>query len=345
METKFAAIAQTVNHRLKSIFDELLHYDNQGIFFSIPPLEISNEVKNITLRGGKRFRAALIANGFELLAPQNTPLGTEVVDAACAMELLQTYFLIHDDIMDNDTIRRGGPSAHASLEAKTGNPPLAKNLAILSGDLACALHENILAHLDCAPEIKFRVMQIFSRMHMDVVFGQTLDLQNLGTPEEIVQRKTASYTTIGPLCIGAALGGANESHLRQIANMALPLGIAFQYRDDIISLFGKPEVTGKPTGSDLKNNKQTHLLEDALAHVEQKERMQIERVLNYPQATDEQIQTALRIIETCGSKSRCEHKIEQLCDDVIKQLDSSQFEQEGKTFLLWLCKRITTRNA
>jgi geranylgeranyl diphosphate synthase, type I len=343
MKKKFASIAYVIDERLESLFHDVFNNENyHPLFFPVPPLEINRELEALTLRGGKRLRPALMVAGYELYregALQNAAL----LDAACAMELLQSYFLIHDDIMDGDPMRRGGPSVHSSLQRKTGHNELGMHLGILAGDLGCAFHEYLLSGLDCADDVYRRVQQIFSRMHMDVVMGQTLDLQGSASPREIVQRKTASYTTIGPLCLGAALGGADDEGLEQIAALARPLGIAFQYRDDIIGVFGDAGVAGKPVGSDLRNNKRTLLVEDAMTHLGAEDREALKGILRSKSLSDGDIERALTHIERSGARGRVEQRIEMLCGEVEKGIESLSGLESGKTFLRWLNRLLAFR--
>lgn len=343
MKKKFASIAYVIDERLESLFHDVFNNENyHPLFFPVPPLEINRELETLTLRGGKRLRPALMVAGYELYlegALQNAAL----LDAACAMEVLQSYFLIHDDIMDGDPLRRGGPSVHASLQRKTGHPELGIHLGILAGDLGCALHEYLLASLECSDDVYRRVQRIFSRMHMDVVMGQALDLQASASPREIVQRKTASYTTIGPLCLGAALGGANDEALEQIAALARPMGIAFQYRDDIIGMFGDAGIAGKPVGSDLRNNKRTLLVEDAMTHLNAEDRKALKEILKSDTLRDAEVQQALALIKRSGARERVEQRIETLCAEVEKGIQAVAGLESGKTFLLWLNRLLAFR--
>ncbi|MBN2341560.1 MAG: polyprenyl synthetase family protein [Deltaproteobacteria bacterium] len=344
MKSKLADIAQAVNVRLAYHFDTLLAQQPAELFFPAPQLAITDEVRALTLRGGKRIRAALMTAGYELFAG-NALKNNSLVDCACAMELLQTYFLIHDDIMDNDAERRGGPSVHVSLSNTFRNETVGRNQAILAGDLANALHELILAKLSCDASVQTAVQYIFSRMHVDVVLGQSLDLLGNAAPEDVVQRKTASYTTIGPLCVGASLAGANSQQLRAVANMATPLGIAFQYRDDYIGVFGNTDNLGKPKGSDIKNNKRTLLIDDAMRMSDEPGRSALRFALGNNDATDEDLQNAINAIEVCGAKARCETQIDTLSDTAFAQLRALEARAFGKPFMEWLIGRLAERNS
>ncbi|MBN2528737.1 MAG: polyprenyl synthetase family protein [Deltaproteobacteria bacterium] len=344
MKIKLNRIAQAVQDRLKIVFQSVFDIEQKDLFYPVPPLEITTEIEALTLRGGKRLRPALMVAGYELFS-DNALNDNALLDSACAMEMLQSYFLIHDDIMDNDPVRRGGPSVHASLQQKTGNRELGIHLGILAGDLACAVCEWLLARLDCTAEKRRRVQEIFSRMHMDVIFGQSLDLIGNAAPDEIVQRKTASYTTIGPLCCGAVLGGASETEVRHMAELARPLGIAFQYRDDLIGVFGDSTVVGKPVGSDVKNNKHTLLMENALKHLDESNATALKHLLEKKNMSESDIASALALIEKSGAKGSSEAHISELFKTVETSLEALTFREDGGAFLLWLSRLLAFREA
>ena len=342
MKNKLASVADTIDQRLKTVFDHAFSRESNDFFNPVPPLEINLELQALTLRGGKRLRPALMVAAYELF-DDNALENDTLLDAACAMELLQSYFLIHDDIMDGDSVRRGGASVHASLQQKTGDAHMGVYLGILAGDLGVALHEWVLSQLSCAPRTRQRLHQLFSRMHMDVVMGQTLDLQGTASPEDIVSRKTASYTTVGPLCCGAAIGGATEHQLAQIAAMARPLGVAFQYRDDLIGMFGDEKVAGKPVGSDLRNGKRTLLLTDAIAHLTDDDRDTLTSLLDTSPLNDDALTRALALIEKSGARARCEKRIDILCQEVLGALSSLTLRKTGTAFLEWLTRLLAYR--
>ena len=350
MQKKLASVVHAVDERLNRVFENAFTGESRDLFEPAPALTINDELKGLTLRGGKRLRPALMVAGYELFcgsdrdnAPKNALNDDALLDAACAMELLQSYFLIHDDIMDGDPVRRGGPSVHASLQKQTGSSQMGIHLGILAGDLASAIHEWLLAGLDCDDGRKQRVQRIFSRMHMDVVFGQTLDLQGDASPEEIVLRKTASYTAIGPVCSGAVLGGASSADVQKVAALARPLGIAFQYRDDLIGMFGDEKVAGKPVGSDLRNGKRTLLVVDALNHLGVEDRETLQNMFGHAQTDEDAFHQAMTLVGKSGAKERCEKHIDSLCREVETALQQIAVNESGKSFLLWLTRLMAYR--
>lgn len=225
------------------------------------------QVRELTSRGGKRLRAALVLLGYRLAT--RGPDDAVALPAAAAMELLQTYFLVHDDWMDDDPVRRGGPSVHYALRAHYGSDKLGDSGAILGGDYAVSLAQEALLACEVTPSPLLAAARAFAELQRDVVLGQGLDvLVDSPTGERGLGRlmarthlwKTAAYTTTGPLLIGARLGGASEAQQQALRAYGDPLGIAFQLRDDWLGTFGDPERTGKSIDSDLRQGKKTAVL-------------------------------------------------------------------------------------
>ena len=181
------------------------------------------EVAEFTMRGGKRTRAFLVWLGHETVkSDKRQEIGKALVQAMMAVELFQSFALIHDDIIDGDTTRRGGPTVHVTLGV---------SLAILAGDLALVWADELMG--------KAGEMSIYTRMKQEVIFGQSLDVMEehmkIGISKQLIDvYKTAWYSVIRPLQIGAALGGADEKTLDSFVPYGLAVGQAYQLRDDVL---------------------------------------------------------------------------------------------------------------
>jgi geranylgeranyl diphosphate synthase type I len=338
-------IGRKVESRLASFFDDLeSEADEHRIFERSNDTPLLAQVRDLTLRGGKRLRAALLVSGACLFDP-NAEDNPAVIDAAAAMELRQTYLLIHDDIMDEDSVRRGGPSVHVALTGYTGSSRLGMSLGILAGDLAAALEQLLLQKMDIDLPRLARVTQIFAEMHAAVVQGQALDLLGEVSALKVAIHKTATYTTIGPLAAGAALSGARDRDIEHLVRIAEPLGVAFQLRDDLLGTFGDPKLTGKPVGHDLLEGKQTVLLEEALAKSDRYQRKQIQAVLGNPNAKGKELDAARDAMVQCGAKAACERHIEELTEEFIAGLDRDYYNDGARRFLVGVARFIGERNA
>ncbi|MFL5310563.1 MAG: polyprenyl synthetase family protein, partial [Myxococcales bacterium] len=202
-------------------------------------------LREYVLRGGKRLRGALVVLGCE--AGGGEPAWA--LDASVGMELLHAYLLVHDDFMDRDEVRRGGPSVHAALERATGSAHLGASLAVLLGSLCEAWALELVLGAPVPPERTAAAGKLLARALQDVTVGQMQDVtaplgRDLSASEVLaVQRmKTGGYSFELPLRLGALLAGAGEPILQALERFARPLGQAFQIADDLLGTFGSPEV-------------------------------------------------------------------------------------------------------
>jgi geranylgeranyl diphosphate synthase type I len=307
----------------------------------VAPLSAARE---LCLRGGKRLRAALVAVGYQIAS------GEEQLDpclpVCCAVELLHSYFLIHDDWMDQDELRRGGPAVHAALARQFGSVHLGAAAAVLAGDYTLALATRELTRADLPPERRARVLDRFAAMQLDVVAGQQLDVLGGVTGaaprlEDVYRLKTGSYTVLGPLELGAALCDISAELGTALEQFAVPLGIAFQLRDDLLGAFGTPAQTGKPRGSDLIAGKRTLLLQAALTDPRASQR--IGAVLGKPAAPVADVEAALEAIHACGARDRVEARIAELTQSSLEVLDSGRFAVAARALLGGVLRALLDR--
>jgi len=299
------------------------------------------EVRRLALLGGKRLRPALVVAG--LRAVSATASTDVALDAGVALELLHTYFLIHDDWMDGDRLRRGGPSVHVALAERFGSEHKGNASAILAGDYAVALATDALARLDTDPRRLRGAMAAFAEMQLGAVAGQQLDMVGQGRDVELgYALKTGSYTVEGPLKLGALLAGAKPATLEALSRYARPAGVAFQLRDDLLSLFGDPAQTGKPLASDLMSGKRTLLLRLALRRGKPPELAVIRKVLENPRAKVPALRSALRAIEATGAPELVEKRISDLSEQALGQL-SRAVSPRGRDLLSGATQALSLR--
>jgi len=326
-------------------------------------------VQGLALRGGKRMRAALVVAGFEVCSNETSNAGVSADDhigallrsvdlAMVAIELLQVYLLVHDDWMDDDSVRRGGPAVHVVLRETLGSKRLGDAAAILAGDLACAYAQEALLETPLAGDRVLAAARAFAQIQEDVVTGQlaemspiveasgtstvssqqrrpaprSCDPHDTGSPrspsvEVIHALKTASYTVTGPLALGAHLAGASAARVAQLARYGRPLGIAFQLRDDLLGAFGDTNATGKPVGNDIRQGKRTALIAemrgDAAAEA------LLARVLGREDASDADVAAVVRAMETTGAKPRVEARVAELLADARAALVAMALPERG----------------
>jgi geranylgeranyl diphosphate synthase type I len=304
-------------------------------------LSMLEALADLSGRGGKRLRPALLIAGARAASGRYD--AELALTAGVALELVQAYFLIHDDWMDGDATRRGGPSVHVMLGKRFADSRKGDASAILAGDYAAALAFQTLSEAKLPAARAAQVFASFSRMQLDAVTGQHLDLfASAGDPELAYTLKTGSYTVLGPLELGARLAGAKPAVLKALTRFARPLGVAFQLRDDLLGAFGEPDRTGKPLGSDLRSGKRTVLLLEALARSKPAGRARIERVLGKRRARDTDVRRALEAIEASGARARVEARIEELSAEARSALDRS-LTAEGAALLDGAVRVLTER--
>jgi len=305
--------------------------------------ELVEAVEALTLRGGKRLRPAILHSAFRAVAPERDP--AEVLDACAALELLQTYLLIHDDWMDRDEERRGGAAVHAALrDAHGGDAHLGASLAILAGNLASACAWELITEGERDLEVDRRVREVFLRMHQEVVYGQQLDLLATRDVSLMQQLKTGSYTLRGPLSLGAAFGRATEAQTEALLAFGQPLGEAFQMRDDLLGTFGDEDATGKPTAGDLRAGKRTALVLAAEERATEAQLAPLRAVLGRGDADDAAVAAAREVLVRTGAKEAVEARLSTLTRQAIDALATGGLREPGVTMLRELAERLGARD-
>lgn len=311
------SVQPEIESRLGTFLDERVSATRA---FGAEVQALVREVRRLTLLGGKRLRPALVVAGLRT-ASSSAALGP-ALDAGVALELLHSYFLIHDDWMDGDRVRRGGPSVHVALAQRFASEHKGNASAILAGDYAVALACDALSRVATPPARLRGVFAAFAEMQLGAVAGQQLDMVGQGRDVELgYALKTGSYTVEGPLKLGALLGGAKPATLAALSRYARPAGVAFQLRDDLLSLFGDPAKTGKPLASDLMSGKRTLLLRLALRRGKPPELATIKKVLENPRAKLPALRAALRAIQATGAVDLVEQRITQLAEQALAELE------------------------
>ncbi|HEX9622422.1 MAG TPA: polyprenyl synthetase family protein [Polyangiaceae bacterium] len=303
---------------------------------------LARAIRDLAARGGKRLRPALLATGFRA-ATRRLPFDL-ALEAGVAVELLHCYLLIHDDWMDRDVVRRGAPSVHARFERRYRSAHRGHAAAVLAGDYAIALATEALARLDVPARRWNAVLTCFARMQLDAIAGQQLDLiGRASNVERVYELKTASYTVSGPLELGAVLGGASSELREALRRYAKPAGVAFQLRDDLLSVFGDPARTGKPFAADLKAGKKTLLVVAGMKKARGKELKALRAVFGDSNAERAALERAAKVLETCGAAAAVETRIQTLIAEATSTLESAPLTAEGRGLLAGALQSLTSR--
>lgn len=312
------------------------------------------------LAGGKRLRPAFCywgwrgAGGADISADA---LGGGIATAAASLELLQASALIHDDVMDASDTRRGQPSVHRRFEGMhrdAGWPgsaaPFGEGAAILLGDLCLAWSAEMYDASGLDEAALRRGRPVYDLMRTEVISGQYLDMlesaRGCGTVEtalRVVEFKSAKYTIERPLHLGAALAGAGPALVGALSAYGLPLGIAFQLRDDVLGVFGDPAETGKPAGDDLREGKRTVLVALALERATLDQARTVDRLLGDPGLDGGGVTELREIIKGTGGLAACEAMITKYAARAQAALDAAPIIPEAQRALADLAIAATAR--
>jgi geranylgeranyl diphosphate synthase type I len=216
-------------------------------------------------------------------------------------------------------------------------------LAVLAGDLGNAYAWDLVMESAARASSPPAVLAVFSRMQRDVVAGQALDLRASKDVTRMQQLKTGSYTVDGPLALGATLAGASPAQLDGLARFGVPIGEAFQVRDDLLGTFGDTAVTGKPVGNDLRAGKRTAIVREAETTLSDADRAPLTRVLGRADAGDDAIRAAMHMLEKTGVRGRVETRLELLLKQALDALDAAPIDPRGRTLLGMLARKIARR--
>jgi geranylgeranyl diphosphate synthase type I len=262
--------------------------------------------------GGKNIRGSLTKLGYECFGGKNEKA---ILKASLMVEITHAWILMHDDIMDKDVLRRGMPTIHVQYRKlhqkryKKGEADHYGNcMALDIGDTGFALSHLILANCDFSNQIKIKVLRRFDEQLLMTAHGQALDvtyelMDKLGEEEvmRVHQYKTAHYTITGPLQYGALFTDADEKEIGKIEKYGLPVGIAFQLRDDELGLFSDEKTLGKPIGSDVKENKNTILHLKALEWAKGKDKEFVKKSYGNRDLTKKELERVRRITQKTGA--------------------------------------------
>ena len=343
---------------------ELTHYlaEQRDYLTSIASelIPVCDALEDYLLEGGKRLRPLFAYAGF--LAAGSTPSRTDI-RAMASLELLQACALIHDDLMDGSDTRRGKPAIHRHFENLHRQGSMAglaeqfgEAAAVLLGDLALVWSDHMLHNSGLSHESLTAALRIHDEMRIELMAGQYLDVREAGEREHSVERslriaryKSGKYTIERPLHLGAVIARPAATEHSELLNVlsayGLPLGEAFQLRDDMLGIFGDPKETGKPAGDDLREGKRTVLI--ALTH-ERQSPAQAETCKKYfgrPDLDAQGVAILQEIIESTGARAALESTIEKLTDAALAAAESSLFTNDGKALLVELANIATKRSA
>ncbi|MDN5977451.1 polyprenyl synthetase family protein [Acidipropionibacterium jensenii] len=313
--------------------------------------------------GGKRLRPAFCY--WARVAAAGQPVdAAPLIRAAASLELLHVSALMHDDVMDHSDTRRGLPAAHRRFEAAhlemsgSGSAQdYGTDMAILLGDLLLVWSAEMFSGSGVDPLRLSAATPLLEAVRTEVTCGQVLDVAAEarlagGTSESaldlvnrVVEFKSARYTVVRPAQIGVSLGGGTDSLHQAMLDFGSPLGRAFQFRDDLLGVFGDAGLTGKPAGGDLREGKRTVLVAHALAASTPADAARLESLLGRPDLDDADVADARRIIERSGARAEVEKDIENGYQRAVAVLNHAEMTHDGDRALRELARQSVRRDS
>jgi geranylgeranyl diphosphate synthase type I len=308
-----------------------------------------------SVSGGKRFRAAFCYWGFRAVVP-DVPDERALLRACAALELLHASALVHDDYMDASDTRRGRPATHRTFEGAHRDAGWAgaaeqygAAAAILLGDLLLTWADELLRKCGFPADRVTAALDVFDLCRSEVIAGQFLDVSvqargraDVDTAMTVLRYKSAKYSIERPLHIGAALAGGSARVLEQLSAFGLPLGEAFQLRDDELGVFGDPAVTGKPAGDDLVEGKRTVLMALALDGASAEQAALLDRALGSP-LTPADVEQLREVIVESGALAQVETVIDELARLSLGALERADISDVARASLADLAAAATRR--
>jgi geranylgeranyl diphosphate synthase, type I len=342
-----AAIASRIESRLRNVLEA-----EQARWTEFDPdlAEPVSEIGRLVLAGGKRLRPAFTQWGY--VGAGGDACDDVVVDAGAAFELMHAFALFHDDVMDDAHTRRGSPTTHAVFAAQHETNGWAgesrrfgDGMAILVGDLAFVYADQLMQG------VSTQAWAIWNELRIELNIGQVLDIlggaRNDRRPDKaarICRYKSGKYTIERPLHLGAVLAAPERADelLPALSAYGLPLGDAFQMRDDVMGAFGDEAITGKPVGGDLREGKPTPMLARAmgLASVSQR---QVLDLVGRPDITDRQVHDVQQVIIDSGALAAAEATISALTAEALEAIAVAPIAAEARDELVALAHYVSAR--
>ena len=327
-----------------------------GMDASLAP--VADEVRALA-EGGKRLRPAFAYWGWRGASGCTGEDEAAVLRAVAALEFVHASALVHDDVMDGAHTRRGRPATHVGFAARHGGEDLrgdgdtfGTGAAILVGDLALVWSDELLGAARLSPEALARARQVWNTMRTEVTAGQYLDLLRAagGLPGPqgaltVARYKSAGYTVQRPLQLGAAIAGAGPQVAEACSAIGLPLGEAFQLRDDVLGVFGDPAVTGKSADDDLREGKQTLLIALAEERADDAGRHLLRELLGNADAGTDEFDALRRLLETTGARARVEARIGEQTARAREAIAAAPLTDDARAALDALAVAATSRTA
>jgi len=303
-------------------------------------------------RKGKRIRPLLLMMSYRALGGQKSFSDESVLRCAISLELLHSFILIHDDVIDRSEKRRGLPTFHKLVEQRLnrldGQERVGQNVAVVMGDMVFAMAIRALLEADLPAEVRDRLMGRFLGYATDTGCGEIYDIL-LGvrditrvSREDILKMyhlKTTLYTFEAPCAMGAILAGASEGKVKLLCEMAEPLGLAFQIQNDLLE-FSHFESDDLLLSTDILEGKKTLLIREAFDRLNEVDKTFMQMCLNAPVRTESTILKVKDLIQKSRAVAYLEQKSLELFEETDRKLDAAEFSEHERQELRGMFKAI-----
>jgi len=312
-------------------------------------------IRDFTMAGGKRIRPALVYYSYLAAGKEGSRL---ILKTSMSIELIHTFLLIHDDIIDRDSFRHGIPTVHEcyrkigkKIAPEKDVSHFGNSMAIVAGDMAASMANEIIFNAEFPPEIIIKALDALSKIVRVTIPGEMLDvvmeMKGEAGEDEILKMyegKTSRYTFEGPLHLGAVLAEADSGMIEKFSEYAIPLGKAFQIRDDILGIFGKEKKLGKPIGSDIAEGKQTILVAHALKFGDNDNKRIISNLQGKKDLKKSELEAFQKAIIDSGSLEYSTNFCRKLVEESLEAAGQINFKNpEAEEFLKGIARYMISR--
>lgn len=313
-------------------------------------------IDSLLRAGGKRLRPFMVALSYSAFANKSDI--DQIIPAMAAEELFHQAVLIHDDIIDRDTVRYGVPNMIGQYDAiyesliddASERRHFSNSAALLAGDLLLSSAYQVLQRTD----VPFDNLRAATETFADAIFavsgGELLDTETafrrVGRADAytVALYKTAHYSFVGPLVMGAELAGVSDEVIKSLRSFGEKLGIAFQLQDDLLGVYGDSAETGKSTSSDIIEGKHTHMIELFEELADEQQRHEFSEIFHKVDASDDEINKARELLDASGARAAVEEKIDHLRTQALGALETIDINDEVRAAFVQLADRATKRS-
>jgi len=344
---------QLVDEYIKSYFQ---YRSAEAMELGPSYVRLWQSLEALVLAGGKRLRPFMLLATYQAYHPEG-PL-SDILPAAAAHELIHSAMLIHDDIIDRDSIRYGVKNISGQYDEHYGQffedkneiSHMSLSAALLAGDALITDAHMLIRKTNRAAELVDQAEAILNKEIFEVIGGELLDVEVAFMPkgminlDTIAKYKTASYSFVGPLTTGAMLAQAPEKDINILKELSLIIGIGYQLRDDLIGVFGNPAVTGKSNGSDIREGKRTYLVEKFEQVATAKQAETFFSIFRHAEASDEALETVRTLLTETGARAAVEQLVEEKRIHALEQVNDLSLSEDAKRLYLNLIDQSLNRD-